>query len=339
MPKCGSQCYLCDLPIRFDTYDGCSHACEYCFAKKFVDITKIKNDETVKSLKSFIDGNRNVETRWCDWDIPIHWGGLSDPFQPCEKQRRLSYECLKLFADTQYPFVVSTKGKLIIESEYLDLISKCNCVVQISAVCSSYDKLELGAPSFEERLKMASILSKKVKRVIIRIQPYMHEVFEEVYNSLEKIKEVGVYGVIIEGMKYRNKKPGLIKIGSDYTYPYEVIKKDFMKLKNKAHKLGLKIYAGENRLRKFGDNLTCCGIDGLDGFKPNIFNLNHILNGDKTEPTNKQNEFKTGGPFTGLDMTTIGQKEKRASSFTYNMLKLYKKSKNNINDIMGISKK
>ena len=42
MPKCGSQCYLCDVPIRFDMYVGCSHGCKYCFAKKFEDISKIK---------------------------------------------------------------------------------------------------------------------------------------------------------------------------------------------------------------------------------------------------------------------------------------------------------
>ena len=42
MPNCGSQCWLCDLPIRFDTYKGCSHACRYCFANAKRDLTDIK---------------------------------------------------------------------------------------------------------------------------------------------------------------------------------------------------------------------------------------------------------------------------------------------------------
>ena len=42
MPECGTQVYLCDVPIRFDNYKGCSHACEYCFAKQFKDI-KLNN--------------------------------------------------------------------------------------------------------------------------------------------------------------------------------------------------------------------------------------------------------------------------------------------------------
>lgn len=339
IPRCGSQCFLCDLPVRMDTYEGCSHGCEYCFAKKFVDIGKIKNGESPETLRKFIEGNRNSETKWCDWNIPIHWGGMSDPFQPVEKIRGISKKCLKIFKETQYPFVVSTKGKLVIEEEYLNLLKECNCVVQISMVCSKYDVLEQGCPSFNERLKIVEILSKNVKRVIIRIQPYMHEVYEDVFKNLELFKKAGAYGVIVEGMKYRKKKDGLIKIGGDFVYPYEIIKNDFLNLKKEAHRLGLKIYAGENRIRALGDSLTCCGIDGLEDFKANTFNLNHILNGDKTKPTEKMKEKQTGKIFRSLAQTTIGSRKKYNQSFAFNMLDLYKTKKNHIEDVFGKSKK
>lgn len=129
MPECGSQCILCGLPVRFDTYSGCSHGCKYCFAQKKGRLQDIKVHETVKALAPFVAGKRTKETNWCDWSIPLHWGGLSDPFQPAEKKYRVSYECLKLLAETQYPFVVSTKGHLVVEPEYLDLLERCNCVV------------------------------------------------------------------------------------------------------------------------------------------------------------------------------------------------------------------
>lgn len=138
--KCGSQIILCNLPVRFDTYRGCSHGCRYCFAQKKNDISHIERDESVDGLRSFIEGKRGNETEWCDWNIPIHWGGMSDPFQPVEKQIHASYECLKLLAETKYPFVVSTKGRLIADPEYLDLLAQCNCVLQISMVCSKYDR-------------------------------------------------------------------------------------------------------------------------------------------------------------------------------------------------------
>ena len=198
MPNCGSQCWLCDMPIRFDTYKGCTHGCKYCFVQRNgkYDISKVQKGEGVKALMSWIQGKRTSETNWCDWNIPLHWGGVSDPFQPCERYYKMSYNALRVFAETKYPFVVSTKGRIIAEPEYLELLRKCNCVVQISMVCSSYDKLEEGAPSFEERLEIARKVAPNVKRLIVRIQPYMHEVYGEVYENLEKFKAAGAYGVI-----------------------------------------------------------------------------------------------------------------------------------------------
>lgn len=336
MPECGTQCYLCDLPIRFDTYKGCSHACEYCFAKKFKDITKIKTLETPGALIKFIEGKRTQNTMWADWNIPIHWGGMSDPFQPCEKKYRVSYDCLKVFAETKYPFVVSTKGKLVATDEYLDLLSKCNCVVQISACCSKYDKLEQGCPSFEDRLAMMAKVSKRVKRLIVRIQPYMHEVYHDVYNNLELFKNAGAYGVIIEGMKFKKKKPGLVRVSGDMVYPYELIKSDFLKLKARAHQLGLKIYAGENRIRKYGDSLTCCGVDGLEGFVPNRYNLNHILNGDIQEPRKSMEVMGSGHCFRALYPSTVKGGVIDKQSFVFNMLNEYKKNKKNIDSVLGV---
>ena len=123
MPSCGSQAVLCGLPIRFDTYRGCSHGCKYCFVQRKSDLCAIETNETVKALRSFISGSRTKETNWCDWDIPLHWGGLSDPFQPIEAQYRTSFECLKLLMKTQYPFVVSTKGSLVVVEPYLMPVS------------------------------------------------------------------------------------------------------------------------------------------------------------------------------------------------------------------------
>ena len=165
--------------------------------------------------------------------------------------------------------------------------------------------------------------------------PYMHEVFDEVYSNLDKIKKAGVYGVIIEGMKYKKKKSGLIKVAGDYTYPYDVILSDFIKLKDKAHKLGLKIYAGENRIRVFGDSLSCCGIDGLEGFIPNKFNLNHLVNGDKPKPTEKMKEKGTSCCFKGIDQTPSGSIKYKNQSFGYSMLEFYKNKTKLVEEIFG----
>lgn len=313
--KCGTQIILCNLPIRFDTYKGCGHGCKYCFARKKQDISKIQKGETAEALRSFIEGNRGKETAWCDWDIPIHWGGTSDPFQPIEKNIRASYECLKLLAETKYPFVVSTKGKLIAEPEYIELLEKCNCVVQISAVCERYDQLERGAPAYEERLEIIKVLSKRVQRVIVRVQPYMPEVFSDVMGNIPRLAEAGVYGLVVEGMKFCKSKKGLVKIGGDCCYPLSVLRPHFEEIKANCHRNGMRFYAGENRLRAMGDNMTCCGIDGLDGFKGNDYNLCMLLNGKNPKPTEKMREIGTGSCFQSLNQSAGTSKKINNQSF------------------------
>jgi DNA repair photolyase len=212
--------------------------------------------------------------------------------------------------------------------------------VQISLVCASYDKIEPGCPSFEERLEIIRKIAPRVKRVIVRIQPYMHEMYEEIFNNLQKFKEAGVYGVIIEGMKFPKKVEGLVRIGGDYSYDYETILSDFLKLKEEAHRLGLKIYAGENRIRKYGDSLTCCGIDGLEGFKPNEYNLNHLLNGDKKVPKREMKMLKPGTSlcFLTLMSNTSSLTKIRKQSFYYTMLQYYKEHKSSVDKVMGVKK-
>ncbi|MFX0547926.1 radical SAM protein [Hathewaya histolytica] len=278
MPSCGSQITICDLPIRFDTYKGCEHDCKYCFVQRKTDISNVEKRETTEALIKFIKGKRTKETNWCDWGIPLHWGGMSDPFQPAEKNYRLSYECLKIFAKTKYPVVVSTKGKLIADKEYLELVKQCNIVVQVSLVSPLYDRIEKGAPTFEERLEIVRKLVPNCKRVIVRIQPYIREAKKDILTLLlPKLSEYGVYGITLEGMKNIRKVKGFDeRIGADFCYPKEILKKDFLEIKKKANALGIKCFMAENRLRKYGDGLCCCGVGDLEGFKVNKYNLNHI---------------------------------------------------------------
>jgi DNA repair photolyase len=287
-------------------------------------LTEIEKRGGMKALTNFINGKRTKNTSWCDWAIPLHWGGMSDPFQPIERKHKLSLQCLKIFAETKYPFIVSTKGKLLATEEYLSVLRECNAVVQISMLCSSYDKIELGCPSFEERLEMVRKIAPNCKRVIIRAQPYMLEVFDEFMSNIPRLKKAGAYGVTIEGMKFTSKRNGLVKVGADYCYPVNELKKHFELIKKECHKHGLKFYCAENRLREMGDNMTCCGIDGLEGFTPNTYNLCHIFNGERPTPTEKMKEVGTATAYSAINQTTVNHNKLKHQSFYGKTMELLK---------------
>ena len=58
-------------------------------------------------------------------------------------------------------------------------------------VCGRYDKLEPGTPSYEERLEIVKTVAARVKRVIIRVQPYMPEVFRDVMENIPRNQRGG----------------------------------------------------------------------------------------------------------------------------------------------------
>jgi hypothetical protein len=240
---------------------------------------------------------------------------LSDPFQPREAAEKRSLACLELLARTQYPVVISTKGRLVSERPWIDLIEKANVVVQISAVCSKYDPIEPGAPTWAERVEMMRKVAARGKRVIVRAQPYALGLRQDVISAIDAYADAGVYGIIIEGMKRSTKRPGLAKVMSDWCFPIEPLRADFTAIRDAAHARGLRFYVGENRLRRMGDSLTCCGIDGLDGFTPNVANVNHSGPSERPEYTATMLRPGTGGPFVVIPQTTRLSRKLNAGSF------------------------
>ena len=317
MIRCGSQCLTCDYPVHFDTYNGCSHACKYCYVKHKYSIDNVKGINTVRSLKNFIAGKRNFETKWCDWDIPLHWGANSDPFQPCEEKYKYSLECLKVFAESGYPVIISTKNPMLLTKEpYLSLLEKSNCVLQISMACSKYDKLEVGAVPYEVRLQAAKLLSKKVKRVIARVRPYFPDCHKDILKEIPRYKDAGIYGISVSAFYSLKKQKGMVRYGNAYQFPNESLYPKYLELKKQCHKYGVVFLCSESGLDHLGDNLNCCGCDGLEDFKPNTFNVSHIAY-DEIEPeaTEAMKADDTFQPFKAIGQNQIWAKKCIGKSF------------------------
>ena len=302
MIRCGPQCLTCDYPIHFDTYNGCGHACKYCFVKHKYSIENVKPIKMTTKLKNFIEGKRTFETKWCDWDIPLHWGANSDPFQPCERVYKNSLECLKVFADTGYPVIISTKNPVMLTEEpYISLLEKSNVVLQVSMACGKYDKLETGAPTYEERLKAVKILSSKVKRVVARVRPYFPDCHKDILQEIPRYKEAGIYAISVSAFYTLKKQKGMTRYGNAYQFPNEFLYPKYLELKEQCHKYGIVFLCSECGLDHLGDNLNCCGCDGLEDFKPNTFNVSHLAYDDiEPQATEAMKATDTYQPFKAI---------------------------------------
>lgn len=277
MPRCGSHIVNCDTPIYFDTYTGCDYACTYCNERvkgRGKDLPK--PDEGVRAVRNFIEGDRTWGLEWCDWDIPLHWGVCSEPFQDCEREHQRSYKLLRLFAETGYPVIVSTKSVMPGEPGLLDILRDCNVVIQLSMTSPVYEVWEPGAPGFYKRLELIPNLVSVSHRVLIRVQPYTFEVLRDVMTMLPYYRDLGVYGVMVEGMKKRRSEGDFTeRYGQSAVYPLDRLFPHFYSIRSGCHGNGLKFFCAENRLRYMGDSPNCCGYDGIDGWAGNFANSNH----------------------------------------------------------------
>jgi len=287
MPKSSDGLWCCPNPINFDTYNGCGHRCAYCFAQfrnpgKRGMFKRIERGETAAALKRWIAGERASREKWAAWRILICWGRNSDPFQPLEREKKWSLECLKLLAESKYPFIVTTKSNLIAEEPYRSLFSQCNCVLQISMVCSQYDQFEKGAPPYEARLKCAAEMSKLVRRVIARWQPLYIEArpgldMRKVKAEYPRLKAAGVYGVLVGEIKQPRKFPPYLvcKCGRYYRYDPRLVDSAYKGIRENCHKNGLVFLASDRA--NLSDSLECCGTEGL-GWEPNLCTtIRHFL--------------------------------------------------------------
>lgn len=329
--SCGSILPWCDVPIAYDNFVGCSHGCKYCFINDKYDITRTPVSPLFnqKELARFIAGERTSITNWCDWKIPLHWGTLSDPFQPAEIAARTSLESLRLFAKSKHPVIISTKGTaVLVTSEYLELLKECNALVQVSMLSAQYDAAEPGATPFGDRLAHLPALADNCKRLIVRWQPYTPEVKADCLAVLPTLKAASVYGVIFEGLKSRLKRPGMMKIGKTYYLDNETVIRDFRQLKAAVNSAGMKFYSGEERTRLWGDSVSCCGFDGLDGFVGNRCNLNHLLmeikhGGKHIDITPAQRNVGSANVFRALRQRTAGKQYFKSISFADAMQKIF----------------
>lgn len=290
----------CDYPIAMDTYKGCSHNCKYCFVRGFHGIENVEPIRQVKSLENFINGQRNRLTRAFAWDIPVKIGTMCDPFQPCEKEHGETLKCLELLAKTGYPCIINTKNPaMLVDEPYKTVISKCNCLLNVTMACPRYDKLESGAPTYEDRLNAVKKIAPFVKRVNALCMPLFVDAAKDIRAEITKWADAGVYGAIFSGFVTNKKTKGMIKDGKDYMFALDRIVPIYKSLREKCHKNGLRFFCGDARVRFLGDSLTCCGTENMAGFKPSTANMPHLAHGGDAEIMPSMREKGSAYVFIG----------------------------------------
>ena len=112
----------CRWTKRLDTYGcGCAHDCKYCYAKSLLDFRGLWNATApaVADLKKI-----EARIKKLPAGSVVRLGGMTDCFQPIEKQLRVTYETIKLLNKYGIGYLIVTKSHIVADDEYMAILDK-----------------------------------------------------------------------------------------------------------------------------------------------------------------------------------------------------------------------
>ena len=192
----GGEGERCKYPTRLDTYGcGCYHNCSYCYAKSLLEFRNLwnPNDPSVADIKKI---ERKVKK------IPagsvVRLGGMTDCFQPCELEYRVTYETIKLLNQYNIHYLIVTKSHIVANDEYMKIMRKDLAHIQITTTTLD-DELSL-------KYEQASVPSKRIEAILklqnagfdvaIRLSPLMEE-----YMDIDKLNTLGIQKAEVEFLR------------------------------------------------------------------------------------------------------------------------------------------
>lgn len=79
----------------------------------------------------------------------------------------------------------------------------------------------------------------------------MTQVFKDVKDNMKRLSEAGVYGVVVEGMKFAKKRGKLIKVGGRFCISKRSITKRFYPIKRRGTQIWIEILLWRKQIENF----------------------------------------------------------------------------------------
>lgn len=221
-------------------YVGCGHGCRYCYAsfmKRFSGHREPWGEFVDVKMNATSQLERQVER------IPVGWvmiGTVTDPYQPLEKEYRITRGCLEVLLKRQFPVNLLTRSPLCVRD--LDLFKRFG-KIEVGLSVTTDDEgmrrlFEPRSPSISSRIKALETLHRQGIKTYAFIGPILP--LKPV--SLVKMLEGQVDEVLIDRMNYPNRVKRLYQrnrlefyLTDDY---FNVVGRD---LKERFEKIGVPV--------------------------------------------------------------------------------------------------
>lgn len=298
-----SQFGFCGLPLRLDSYAGCAFQCTFCFARfrgglYLTDNVRPADGASLGRLfkRAFEprSSHNGFVRQFLRHRVPVHFGGMSDPFQPAELRFRVTESFLRTLAEYQYPTVLSTRSTLVASEPYIALLKENEPTVVQFSFCSTRDQVsarfEPYSPPPSELLRTMLILVKNGIKVACRWQPYIPTISESAEEFVSRVSSTGCCHVALEHLKVpleRNhplweklvkavgrdlhseyKRQNAVRDSREYILPPHVKLPAIVETSRAVRAQGMTFGAADNEFQYLSDTGCCCsGVDQFPGFE------------------------------------------------------------------------
>ena len=135
-----------DFPWSLNPYMGCAHRCTFCYVRAFERRADRPGDDRYgQSVRVKVNVAEVLERElsrpsWSREEVVV--GAATDPYQPAEGRYRLTRACIRVLAAHHTPFVIITRGPLVVRD--LDVLREAARRVPVS--------VNISIPTLDERL-------------------------------------------------------------------------------------------------------------------------------------------------------------------------------------------
>ena len=198
-------------------YRGCTHACHYCFARRYQTQFELGPDDHFSSF-IFVKVNL-VDVLKRELDKPgwqreqVAVGTATDPYQPIEGQYQLTRRSLQALAAARTPVGLVTKGPMVVrDADVLaDLGRTAGCTVYVSVPTvdeSAWRALEPGTAHPLQRLRAVRRLRDAGVNVGVLMAPVVPGFTTDPAKLEATIKAVADHGALFMGANVMYLKGG-----------------------------------------------------------------------------------------------------------------------------------
>ena len=195
--------------IGFDrsinAYRGCEHGCIYCYARPshaYHDLSPGLDFETKLFAKPDAAALLRTELARKNYSVaPIAMGTNTDPYQPIEKNWRITRQVLEVLVETRHPTFITTKSDRILRDiDLLADLASDNLVAVMISVTTLDPKvartLEPRAPHPERRLEAIAQLAQAGITVSANMSPIIPAINDhEIESVVARVAAAGARDV------------------------------------------------------------------------------------------------------------------------------------------------